>query len=91
MEQEKYSNFNEVEDRTLRAYNRAVTVFNIRQDEGEVPASNYFMQFDDEGKSDIVSMLVKIKYQAYNTPNTKDGLTKDLVLIENMPSEEYND
>ena len=88
MEEEKYSNFSEVEDRKLQAYNRAVTVFNIMNDVGEIPASNYFMQFTPDEKFDIIQTLAQIKNHATDNPNYKDGLTKDLVLIENMPSEE---
>lgn len=88
MEEEKYSNFNEVEDGKLQAYNRAVTVFNIMGDEGELPASNYFMQFAAEEKFAIIQVLAQIKNHATDNPNYKDGLTKDLVLSENMPSEE---
>ena len=88
MEEEKYSNFSEVEDRKLQAYNRAVTVFNIMNDVGEVPASNYFMQFTPDEKFNIIQVLAQIKNHVTDNPNYKDGLTKDLVLIENMPSEE---
>lgn len=92
MQTEKPSDFNEIEDPVLRAYNRAVIVYNLMNDEGEIPASNYFVQFSVEDKSAIIQTLVKIRDIVSKKKNIsdldidanfKDSLTKDLNLPEN--------
>lgn len=92
MQTEKPSDFNEIEDSVLRAYNRAVIVYNLMNDEGEIPASNYFVQFSVEDKSAIIQTLVKIRDIVSKKKNIsdldidanfKDSLTKDLNLPEN--------
>ena len=97
MENQKPIDFNDVEDDTLRAYNRAVTIYNLHQDEGEVVASNYFMQFDPEDKFSIIQMLTIIKSKVdkidKTSPsdveaNVKDQLTLNLELPENKVVED---
>ena len=92
MQNEKPLDFNDIEDKDLRDYNRAVVVFNLANDEGPVVASNYFMQFSAEDKRGIIDVLTVIRNKVANIDNTspsdveanfKDQLTLDLELPEN--------
>lgn len=53
----KLSKFNDVEDRTLRAYNRIAIFFNTLSDIGQEKATDYLRQFPDNDKKDIKAIF----------------------------------
>ncbi len=88
----KPESFNGIKDRKLRAYNRAVTLYNLVEDEGEVPSIQYFSQFDEQGKNDVITFLRWARETAgeHPGPNFMDSLTKDMVLENYLPID-YSD
>lgn len=56
------SDFSDITDRPLRAYNRAVFFHNIYEDGGKAYAEDYINQFTDEEKGDIrdITKLVRV-------------------------------
>lgn len=56
-----YELFNEVENKALRAYNRAVMCVNLKADVGENEARKYLENFNEEDKKGIAAILMGIK------------------------------
>jgi hypothetical protein len=55
------NNFNDVEFRPLRIWNRCVVAFNLREDSGEVASEEYLKQFTKEEKGEMLDMLSLVK------------------------------
>lgn len=62
---EEYSNFNDVNDVELKAWNRAAVAFNIAADEGLVKMKEYVGQFSDEDRVLISATFKRIKDDGY--------------------------
>lgn len=56
-----YELFNEVESKSLRAYNRAVMTVNLKTDVSEQAAREYLQNFNDEDRKGIAAVLMGIK------------------------------
>jgi len=56
-----YSLFNDIEDNTLKAYNRAVTMFNINNKFNENMVRGYAEQLSDSDRNKVYAMLQYIK------------------------------
>lgn len=63
----KLSRFNDVEDRTLRAWNRFAVYFNALGSLGIEPANKYMSQFNRADKDDLLKMLADLKRMGYET------------------------
>lgn len=61
----KLSTFNDINDRTLRAWNRFAVFFNTLGNVGVEPALNYFRQFDEESKADLRKMKKDLENLGY--------------------------
>jgi hypothetical protein len=61
----KLSQFNEVEDRTLKAWNRFAVYFNALSNVGVVAANDYMRQFNKDDKADLRKMLDDMKHMGY--------------------------
>ena len=57
----KHNNFNDVESKYLRAYNRAVMAFNLLEQYSEEECENYLGQFTETQKAAIHAILLAIK------------------------------
>ena len=60
-QQETFSNFNEVENVTLRVYNRVVTMNNIAEDFGHEKLAEYIEQFNQGERKQMFVMQSFIK------------------------------
>lgn len=58
---ENYSVYDEIENATLRLWNRTVTATNIMEDHGEEDAVEYLNQFDEDEQKRMFGMLMLIK------------------------------
>ena len=56
-----YELFNEVENKALRAYNRAVMTVNLKTDINDDAARKYLNNFDEEDRKHIAVVLMGIK------------------------------
>lgn len=63
----KLSKFNDVENRTLRAWNRFSVFFNALGNVGVPQALDYMRQFPPADKADLLKMLKDIKSMGYDT------------------------
>ncbi len=61
----KLSRFDDVQDRTLRAWNRFAVFFNTLGNVGVEPALDYMRQFTNADKVDLNTMLKDIKKLGY--------------------------
>ena len=61
-----WSLFNEVEDPTLRAWNRCAVVFNMRE-MNDVAHETYMEKVDSVGKSQMLAMFQYIEKLGYDT------------------------
>jgi hypothetical protein len=55
------NNFNDVEFRPLRIWNRCVVAFNLQEDSGEGASKEYINQFTDAEKTEMIDMLSLVK------------------------------
>jgi len=62
----KLSRFNDIEDRTLRAWNRFAIFFNTLGNVGVPQALDYMRQFPRADKDDLLVMLKDIKTMGYD-------------------------
>jgi hypothetical protein len=62
-----YSNFNDVQNKKLQAYNRFVVFFNVVADKDIPTAKRYLMQFSDEDKRAIKELGDRIKTEGVAT------------------------
>ena len=53
--------FNEIEDKSLRAYNRCVQAYNLKEDAGEAKAHTYLESFDNQEKAEMLAMMAFIQ------------------------------
>lgn len=58
--------FDEVQNVSLRTWNRCAVVFNLRSDVGDAEARNYVAQFDDISKRQMKAMFDYISLKGYN-------------------------
>lgn len=56
-----YSDFNEIDDPSLRAWNRYQTASNIREEHGRIPAERYIEQFTKADKLAIYIVVHSIQ------------------------------
>ena len=73
----KYSDFSDVQHAPLRAYNRAVTAFNIREDLGSFSMMEYLEQFSKEDR--LRSAQVTALTKKMGVKWVKEQVTKGLV------------
>jgi len=59
--QEDFDTFNHIENNNLKAFNRAVMLYNILEDFGEVGAREYIANFSQEDKTKIYLILMAVK------------------------------
>lgn len=57
--------FDEVENTTLRTWNRCAMAYNIKKDRGEEACSNYLSQFNDRSKRQMAIMFEYINLKGY--------------------------
>lgn len=60
-----YSNFNNTLNHTLQAWNRVNTIFNIKEQHGNVLASRYSQQFEKKALLSIHAIISLIKLKGY--------------------------
>lgn len=56
-----YELFNDVDNKALRAYNRAVVCVNLKTDVGNEKAREYLENFDEEDRTSIAAVLMAMK------------------------------
>lgn len=56
-----YELFNDVDNKALRAYNRAVVTVNLKADVGDAKAREYLENFDEEDRTSIAAVLMAMK------------------------------
>lgn len=56
-----FNRFDEIEHAPLRAFNRAVLLYNIMEDYGQVPADRYRQQFTEQEAKQMYLILVMIR------------------------------
>lgn len=61
-----FSLFNEVENQTLRTWNRCATVFNINKVHGEAMAKEYLGKIEQPGRSQMMVMFNYINRKGYD-------------------------
>lgn len=61
----KFMKFNDVADRTLRAWNRFSVFFNVLDTVGSKQALEYMSSFPNEDKADLRKMLADLKKMGY--------------------------
>lgn len=61
MKTDSYSTFADIENTTLRIWNRTVTATNIMEDHGDEEAESYLSQFSEDEQKQMVGMLMLIK------------------------------
>lgn len=61
------STFNEVEDRTLRAWNRFAVYFNTASNVSQEAALKYIGQFNNSDKKDLQKMYQDMRNLGYDT------------------------
>ncbi len=59
--------FDEVENTTLRVWNRCATAFNLAEDKGDDAVAKYMEKFDQKGKRQMLIMFNYIKLKGYET------------------------
>lgn len=62
-----YSKFNDIEDKTLAAWNRLVTFLVIFRDINKNCAKNYLREFSEEDRALISEVKQDIQSRGYNT------------------------
>lgn len=60
-----YSLFNDVQDSTLRTWNRCATMFNINSDHGQELAAEYASQLDEVSMAQMQMMYKYIQVKGY--------------------------
>ena len=61
------SNFNDVENNTLRTYNRAQFAMNLAEDTSPDNVRDYFQQFNEQDRTAILIMLAAIRQNPEET------------------------
>lgn len=82
----EYSTFNDVQHKPLRAYNRAVTFFNIFEDIGKAAAEDYAKSFSEEEKLQMIAIIKLVK--KHGVKHVVELVTKGAVFPENLTDEE---
>lgn len=62
-----HNNFNDVDNKTLQAYNRAVMALNLFDDRGEEATTRYLKQFDEQDRVAIAAMIISVRINADET------------------------
>lgn len=70
-----YSLFRDVDNPTLRAWNRCAVLFNIEEDLGEGSSAGYAATLTDAERMAVITMFVHIKEVGYE--NAKREVFKD--------------
>jgi hypothetical protein len=60
-----YSLFEDIINPAIRAWNRANTVYNIKERHGNVVATKYVSKFDKNGKFAIFSVMALVEREGY--------------------------
>ena len=59
-------NFNDIDNATLRTWNRCALAFNLAEDKGEIASESYMEQFDKRSKRQMLIMFNYIKAKGYD-------------------------
>lgn len=79
------SNFDEVEHKPLRDFNRTAFVYNLLEDAGQAPVEDYLSQFSEEDKKSIFTMAKAVK--KLGVKRVRELVTQGVVFTE-YPTEE---
>lgn len=60
-----YSNFDEIEDVGIKAWNRANTIYNIKERFGDEVATKYVSQFDKHDMALVYMLMLKVASNGY--------------------------
>jgi len=71
--------FNDVENKSLRAFNRATMAYNIKEDAGSVKAAKYLEGFSKQEKAEILGIMSYIC--ANGLEQTKRDIMKDVEVV----------
>lgn len=80
------SNFNEVQNEKLRAYNRVMYMTNLKELEGDEPARMYGEQFSHTDKMEMITIIKSLK--ARGTKKVRDEITHNILFSEYPTDEE---
>lgn len=61
----KYPTFNDIENVTLRTWNRCAMASNLLDDKGDEESQGYLAQFDEKSKKQMLFMFQYIKAKGY--------------------------
>lgn len=74
-----FNQFNDVNHRPLKIYNRAVTLMNINTDFGKHVAEDYVQLFSEDDRKDMWMMLLLIK--KIGQKEAKKKVTRNLKVV----------
>lgn len=80
MQNEHFATFHDVQHLPLRVYNRTVMAYNIREDFGTAILEEYFANFTDAEKWQMLNMMEFIKRNGREA--AKSFATKNLVIYD---------
>jgi hypothetical protein len=66
-----FDNFNNIENKELRTWNRCATVFNILKLHGSKLLNKYLEQFSEDDRKDIGNMFGMIKEKGYESTRAR--------------------
>ena len=75
-----FNQFNEIQHRPLRIYNRAVMFHNIYEDHGKAPAEDYANSFTKEERLEMAQMTALVKKKGPKF--VKDLVTQGLDFVD---------
>lgn len=78
MNNESFATFHDVQHVPLRVYNRVVMAYNIQEDFGQAVLEEYFENFSQPEKAQMLAMMEFVKRNGREA--AKAFATKDLVL-----------
>jgi len=78
----KFNQFNDIEHRPLRIYNRCVMFHNIYEDQGKAPAQDYAESFSKEERLEIAQMAALVK--ARGPKFVKEMVTRNIQFIDDL-------
>ena len=58
-------NFDDIENVTVRTWNRCAMAFNLQEDKGDAASERYLEQFDERSKRQMLIMFNYIKAKGY--------------------------
>ena len=77
------SNFNDIQDKRLQAYNRCVMFYNCLEDAGRVPAQEYLSQFSMKDRLLMIDLIKEVKEKGLEPVKAK--------IIREMTPEGYDE